>query len=61
MAARAHNWVNRRSWIVEVESRMMASDAHLGEATLNFEWNQSKLWSSSQDAVLPFQTLEGKH
>ena len=40
---------------------MMASDAHLGEATLNFEWNQSKLWSSSQDAVLPFQTLEGKH
>ena len=29
MTARTHDWVNRGRWVVEVESRVMSSDAHL--------------------------------
>ena len=29
MASRAHNWMNRGCWVVEVKSWMVASYAHL--------------------------------
>ena len=29
MTARTHDWVDRGRWVVEVESRVMSSDAHL--------------------------------
>ena len=35
MAARAHDWVNRGCWVVEVESRMMPSDTHLRKVTMD--------------------------
>ena len=35
MAARAHDWVNRGRWVVEVEGRMMSGDTHLRIVTLD--------------------------
>ena len=51
MAARAHNWMNRGCWVVEVESWMMASNAHLQKIILDSGLKLGSSLTSSLDVT----------
>ena len=52
MTARTHDWVNRGRWVVEVESRVMSSDAHL------CVFNSKKVSVESCDVLYLFSRCE---